>query len=124
VRAEDAGEFLETAWVHGARYGTPRDPVESSLGAGKTVVLEIDVQGAMAVRAAMPAAVLVFIEPPTPEVLRVRLQGRATEEAEVVERRLRNAASEMSAASEFDFRIVNDDLEDAIERLIRILEAT
>ena len=124
MRAEAAGEFLETAQVHGSRYGTPRAAVESPLAEGRTVVLEIDVQGARSVRAAIPSALLVFVEPPTSETLRDRLEGRATEDPEVVEQRLANAVGELAAAGEFDHRIVNDDLQDAIQRLIRILEAT
>lgn len=110
--------------MHGARYGTPRASVDAHLAEGRTVVLEIDVQGARSVRAAVPSAVLVFVEPPTPETLRVRLEGRATEDPDVVEQRLRNAVGELAAADEFEHRIVNDDLQDAIQRLIRILEAT
>lgn len=120
--AEDA--FFETAEVHGNRYGTLRATVQEAVDAGKTVLLEIDVQGARAVRRACPDAVLVFIEPPSPEALRARLEARGTEPPEVLKTRLANSARELEAAGEFDYRIVNDDLRDAVRRLIRILEGT
>jgi len=115
---------LETAQVHGARYGTPRAPVVAALAAGRSVVLEIDVQGARSVRAAMPEALLIFVEPPSGEVLRARLEGRRTETPEALELRLRNAEGELAEAAGFDYRIVNDDLEVAVDEVLRILEAT
>ena len=124
ARREAAGGFLETAVVHGNRYGTPRGPVEEALAAGRTVILEIDAQGARSVRAAMPDAVLIFIEPPSWEILRARLEDRKTESAEALERRLKNAVEEMAAAPEFDHRVVNDELEEAVDQVIRILETT
>jgi guanylate kinase len=124
ARLEAEGAFLETAVVHGARYGTPRDQVEPAIAAGKTVVLEIDVQGARQVRAAMPEVVTVFIEPPSMQVLAQRLSARMTEAPEDLARRLANAEAEMIAAGEFDHRIVNEVLEDAVDALARILEGT
>jgi guanylate kinase len=123
-RLEAAGAFLESATVHGARYGTSRDQVERALAAGRTIVLDIDVQGARNVRAAMPSALTVFIEPPSTEVLRRRLQARSTESPAALEVRLAAAEVEMGAAGEFDHRIVNDVLEQAVEGLGRILEGT
>lgn len=122
--AEAAGEFLESAVVHGNRYGTPRTPVEQALAEGRHVILEIDVQGARSVKQARPDAVAVFIEPPSWEVLEVRLTGRGTDDPEVVRRRLRNAREELDAAAEFDERVVNDVLEDAIGQVDRILLRT
>lgn len=119
---EREGAFLETALVHGNRYGTPRAPVERGLRAGTTVVLEIDVQGARAVRKQVPDAVLVFVEPPSLEVLEERLRARGTEDANALARRMRNARDEMAAAPDFDHRVVNDDLDRAIAEVIRILE--
>lgn len=119
------GEFLEWAWVHGHRYGTLRSEVERVLAGGESVVLEIDVQGGLAVRAAMPEAVLVFIEPPSMEELERRLRGRGTEDEEQVRLRLANARSEMAHAADYDARVVNDDLERAcseLEELIRTYE--
>lgn len=118
------GAFLEWADVHGARYGTPRAPVEDALRRGKTVILEIDVQGARQVRRSMPGALLVFVEPPSWEVLRERLERRETESPESLRLRLRNAEAELAAAPEFDRVVLNDDLGRAAEELARILEDT
>ncbi len=116
-----AGEFLEWAWVHGHRYGTLRSEVERVLAAGASVVLEIDVQGGLSVRASMPDAVLVFVEPPSVEELERRLRGRGTEDETQIETRLRNARSEMDRAPEYDVRIVNDDLERACSELEEVI---
>jgi len=117
-----AGEFLEFAEVHGHRYGTPRAPVEAAIAAGDTVVLEIDVQGARSVREADPSALLIFVEPPSWDVLRARLESRKTDPPEVIEHRLANARAELAAAGDFDHRVVNDDLEGAISQVVRIIE--
>lgn len=116
-RRLDAGEFLEWAWVHGHRYGTLVSEVERVLSAGESVVLEIDVQGGLAVRSVMPDAVLVFVEPPSMEELERRLRGRGTEDEESVELRLSNARIEMAHAGDYDVRIVNDDLDRACSEL-------
>jgi guanylate kinase len=116
------GSFLEWAVVHGNRYGTPRARVYEGLAAGRTVVLEIDIQGARSIRTADPDALLIFIDPPSWDVLEGRLTGRGTDPPEVVAERLRNAKAELSAAAEFDHRVTNDRLEVAIEQVIRILE--
>jgi guanylate kinase len=122
--AAAAGGFLESAEVHGNRYGTPKTPVEEALAAGRNVILEIDVQGARSVKKARPDAVAVFIEPPSWEVLEKRLRGRGTDDPAVVARRLANAREELAAAPEFDERVVNDRLEDAVDQVDRILERT
>ena len=121
-RRVEAGEFLEWAWVHGHRYGTLRSEVDRQLAEGRSVILEIDVQGGMNVRAAHPDAVLVFIEPPSMEELERRLRGRGTEDAASNERRLAGAREEMACAPRYDVRIVNDDLERACEELMRVIE--
>ena len=118
-----AGEFLEWANVHGHKYGTLRSEVDRNLAAGRSVILEIDVQGALSVRAIYPAAVLVFIEPPSMEVLEQRLRGRGTEDEADLELRLKDAAGEMALAPRYDERIVNDDLEGATQRLLVALES-
>lgn len=123
-RMQEAGEFLETAVVHGNRYGTPRRPVEEALRAGGTVVLEIDVQGARSVRAQMPEALLIFVEPPSWDVLQQRLESRNTESPEALAIRLRNAGAEIADASWFDHRVVNDDLGRAVDEIVRILDGT
>jgi guanylate kinase len=117
-----AGEFLEHATYSGNRYGTLRAEVERRLAGGRSVVLEIEVQGARQVRAAMPEAVLIFIAPPDPEALRTRLRGRGTDTDEAIERRLRTAELELEAQAEFAHVIVNDDVQEAtteLETLVR-----
>ena len=112
-----SGEFLEWAWVHAHRYGTLKSEVERVLSGGESVVLEIDVQGGLAVRSVMPDAVLVFVEPPSMDELERRLRGRGTEDEEQVGLRLANAAAEMAHAGDYDVRIVNDDLDRACREL-------
>jgi guanylate kinase len=108
------GELLEHATVHNKyRYGTPRGPVEAALADGRTVLLEIDLQGARQVRAADPAASLVFLLPPSWDELVQRLVGRGTEGDEERTRRLKTARVELAAQNEFDFRVVNDDVASA-----------
>jgi guanylate kinase len=119
-----AGEFVEHADYAGRSYGTLRLELEDRVRAGIPVVLEIEVQGARQVRAAMPDAVQVFIAPPSPAALRTRLIGRGTDDGEEVERRLRVAEGELAAQPEFAHVVVNDRLEDALERLSGIVQAT
>ncbi len=105
------GALLEHATVHNAfRYGTPRAPIDEALAAGRTVLLEIDLQGARQVRAAAPDATLVFLTPPSWDELVNRLVGRGTEDAEERSRRLKTARVELAAQGEFDYRVVNDDV--------------
>ena len=105
------GELLEHATVHNRhRYGTPRAPIDAALAAGRTVLLEIDLQGARQVRAAEPSATLVFLLPPSWDELVQRLVGRGTEDDEERARRLRTAKKELAAQGEFDFHVVNDDV--------------
>jgi guanylate kinase len=117
-----AGSLLESAEVHGALYGTPRDDVERLLSEGKDVLLEIDVQGANQVKQLVPGAISIFLEPPSWEVLEERLRRRGTEGAPAMGRRLETARRELAEASGFDHRVVNDDLETAVEEVDRILE--
>jgi guanylate kinase len=103
------GELLEWATVHNRhRYGTPKAPIEAALAEGRTVLLEIDLQGARQVRAAAPDATLVFLLPPSWDELVDRLVGRGTEDAEERARRLRTARVELASQNEFDYRVVND----------------
>ena len=113
-------EFLEHAEYAGNCYGTPRDYVLSLLQRGVSVILEIDVQGAMQVKRRMPESVSVFILPPSFEELEHRLRGRGTETPEKIERRLAAAKAEMARAPEYDYQIVNDDLDAAYARLREI----
>jgi guanylate kinase len=121
ARRADAKEFLEHAAYSGNRYGTLRSEVEERLARGESVVLEIEVQGARQVRAAMPEAVLVFIAPPDPAALRERLEGRGTDDPEAISERLRTAEIELDAQQEFQHVVVNDDLEQAADELERIV---
>ncbi|MDJ1113739.1 guanylate kinase [Microbacterium dauci] len=110
-RMVDDGELLEHATVHNAsRYGTPRGPIDAALAEGRTVLLEIDLQGARQVRAAAPDATLVFLLPPSWDELVNRLVGRGTEGDEERARRLKTARVELASQGEFDFRVVNDDV--------------
>jgi guanylate kinase len=115
------GQFVEHADYAGRSYGTLRSELEDRVRAGTPVVLEIEVQGARQVRAAMPEAVQVFIAPPSLDALRARLIGRGTDDAEEVERRLQVAEQELSAQPEFAHVVVNDRLEDALEQLTAIV---
>ena len=111
------GEFLEHATFSGNRYGTLRSEVERRVGNGRSVVLEIEVQGARQVRAAMPESVQVFIAPPNPEALRERLRRRGTDSAEQIDQRLRTAGLELAAQEEFEHVVVNDEIERAADEL-------
>jgi guanylate kinase len=122
-RRAQAGDFVEHADYAGRRYGTLRSELERRVGAGVPVVLEIEVQGARQVREAMPEAVQVFIAPPSLEALRTRLIGRGTDDAKEVERRLKVAEQELAAQREFGHVVVNDRLEDALDRLTEIVRS-
>lgn len=117
------GRFLEWAHVHGEYYGTDSRPIETWLQEGKDVLLDIDVQGARQVRCAFPRALTIFILPPSMEVLQERLQKRGTESTEKMAGRLVAAQGEIAEAVWYDFIIVNDDLEEAVEDLNAILRA-
>ena len=114
----DSGELLEWAEYSGNFYGTPLSSVRDHIDAGNQVILEIDVQGAFQIREKVPEAILVFIEPPSLEVLEQRLRGRGTEDEATVLRRMEAAKVELSQKEEYDIRLVNDDLETAVEQLV------
>jgi guanylate kinase len=115
------GGFLEWFDVYGDLKGTPRAPVQKHLAAGDDVLLEIDVQGALAVRERFPEAVLVFVRPPSREAQRERLERRGTDAAATIDRRLAEAAAEEALADRFDAVVVNDRLEPAVEQVAAIL---
>ncbi|MDH5516264.1 MAG: guanylate kinase [Gammaproteobacteria bacterium] len=119
----DKGEFLEHARVFDNYYGTSQQHVEALLTSGKDVVLEIDWQGAEQVRKQIAENVSIFILPPSKKELRLRLSGRATDSEEIIDRRMRDAESEMSHYGEFDYLIVNDDFNIALEEIRAILVA-
>jgi len=118
-----AGRYLEHAEVFGNGYGTDRAQVEARWGEGYDVLLEIDVQGAAQLRASHPGACSIFILPPSLEALKARLTARGTDRPEVIERRLAEARTEISACLEFDWLIVNDDFDTAREQLAAIIRA-
>ena len=121
-RLIETGQMLETATVHNAfRYGTPRAPIDEALAAGKSVLLEIDLQGARAVRKAIPEAVLVFLLPPTWEELVRRLIGRGTEDSAEQQRRLETAKVELAAQNEFDHRVVNSEVSAAAREVVDLM---
>ncbi len=107
----EQNELLEWATVHGVnRYGTPRGPVVDALSNGRQLILEIDIQGARAVKASMPECNTIFIAPPTFADLKTRLASRGTENEDEIARRLVTAEAEMSAAGEFDHLVINDEV--------------
>ena len=118
------GEFLEWAEVHGNYYGTSKKWIADQLAAGSDVLLEIDWQGAQQVRALFPAAVGIFVLPPSLDELTRRLTGRGTDPEDVVALRLAAARTEMSHVGEFDYVIINDRLEQALEDLRAIVRAS
>ena len=121
-RLAAAGEFVEHAEYAGHRYGTLRRELDRRTAAGAPVVLEIDLQGARQVRAALPEAVQVFIAPPSVGELRARLVGRGTDDQQKVDERLALAETELAAVSEFGHVIVNDRLEAAVAELLDVLD--
>ena len=117
-----AGKFLEWAEVYGNYYGTLRDQVQKNLDDGYDVILEIDTQGAMQIRSACPDAVFVFLLPPSYLELQKRIRDRATESAEIINIRLSKAEYEMSLADEYDYRIVNNTVDQAAAELLVVLK--
>jgi len=119
------GMLLEYAEVFGNLYGTPKDKVEESLQAGKTVILEIDVQGGRQVKAQYPDAEMIFILPPSQKILAQRIHGRGRESAETAEERLAEASAEIAAAwQHYTHMVINDDLHQAIDECVKIVEGS
>jgi guanylate kinase len=114
--------LLEWANVHGNKYGTPRALVEERMAAGQQVILEIDVQGGFQVRDVIPDAHLVFIEPPSLEILEERLRGRGTDSEESIVLRMRNAELELSRKMEYDIQFVNDNLDECTDAVVAFIE--
>lgn len=126
------GEFLEHARVHGNRYGTLKQTVYDALSQGRDIIMDIDVQGAQQIRTACAmmrnedaikrSFVDIFIAPPSMEELRRRLSGRSTDSAEVIERRMHNAAEEMQHQPRYQYTVINDHFETAVHELVGIIE--
>jgi guanylate kinase len=124
-RLIEADRFAEWAEVHGSFYGTSKDVIEKALARGKSVLLEIDVQGAASLRKVYPGQCLsIFIAPPSLELLEKRLRSRGTDKEETIQRRLLNARVEMKRMNEYEHVIVNDDLEKAYAALNAVISAT
>ncbi|HHW95336.1 MAG TPA: guanylate kinase [Mogibacterium sp.] len=115
--------FLEYAEVFENMYGTPKDVIMRMLNKGRNMILDIDVQGALQVKSAMPEAILIFILPPSLAELRKRLEGRKTDKQDVIEKRLDKALNEIKLIGEYDYYIINDDIETAIEKARSIVSA-
>jgi guanylate kinase len=117
------GDLLEWAEYASNYYGTPRLPVEKKINEGKVVILEIEVLGARQVKKSFPDALLIFIAPPSEQELERRLRGRQTDSEEVILRRLNKAKEELAASNEFDYKIVNDKLEIALQSMENIINS-
>lgn len=115
------GGFLEWAEVHGNFYGTPKNFIEATLSDGKSILLEIDVQGALQIKKQMPEARMIFILPPSPEELARRLATRGTDSPEVIARRIETARHELEYRDAYQYQVVNDDLEMAYGQLKDII---
>ncbi len=118
-----AGELLEHAQYVGNYYGTPKAFVDAKKAEGRDVILEIEIQGALNIKAEYPDAILLFVVPPSAQVLRQRLEGRGTETQEVIEQRLKRACEEAEGIENYDYIIVNDDLDVCVEQMHQIIKA-
>ncbi|HLH00192.1 MAG TPA: guanylate kinase [Bryobacteraceae bacterium] len=116
-------EFLEHAEVFGNYYGTNRESFERAVSTGRDLVLDIDVQGARQLKAAIPEAVSVFVLPPSREVLEQRLRARSQDSEEVIQRRLKGAAAEVRNYTQYDYVLINRDIEESAARLASIVKA-
>ncbi len=117
----DNDKFLEWAEFAGNRYGTKKKYIQQCLAEGKDIILEIDTQGALQVKKKMPEAVLIFICPPSIEALENRLRGRHTEDEATIQKRLQEVKTELERAENFDYKVINDDLDKAIADLEKII---
>ena len=117
------GKFLEHAEVYGNFYGTPLNKIEERLNRGEDILLEIDVQGALNVKRKCPEGVYIFLLPPSLEELKRRIEGRGTETPESLSRRMKNALAEINVGLEYDYVVVNDSIENAVEKIKAILTA-
>jgi guanylate kinase len=123
-RRIDKGLLLEHAEVFGNFYGTPKDKMDEALAAGKTVILEIDVQGGRQVKATYPDAVMIFILAPTQKDLTGRLHGRGRDDEQTAKRRLDQAGTEIAAGwQDYQYMVINDKLQEAVSEIIRIIDA-
>ena len=117
------GAFVEYACYVGNYYGTPKKYVEEQLQNGKDVILEIEIQGALNIKSQFPDALLLFIAPPSADVLKARLVGRGTETEEVIEQRLARAVEESKGIENYDYLVVNDDLDECVENVHQMIQS-
>src|SRR5690606_17130663 len=117
------GEFLEHAYVHSNRYGTPKKFVLDNIERGKIVLLEIDVQGALQVKRVYPEGVFIFLLPPSMEELKNRIVKRGTETKEDIDLRLKNALEELKFVDEYDYLVINDKVDNAVKKIEAIISA-
>jgi guanylate kinase len=123
VKKINNDEFLEHALVYGNYYGTPKKIVLKQLEEGKDIILEIDIQGALKVKENYPKGVFIFILPPSLEELKNRIEGRGTDSKEVIHRRLKCAYDELNYAFEYDYVVLNDEVDSAVEKIKEIISA-
>jgi guanylate kinase len=123
VARRDRGDFAESADVHGNLYGTLRSEISRVLSSGRHVIMDIDVQGARQIRVAFPESVTIFVLPPSGEVLLDRLRNRKTESPQQLAARLDSALHELRAVEEYEYVVVNDDLDSAVQQVTSILDA-
>lgn len=123
IQRKKTGEFLETANVHGHYYGTSREKIQNILNSGQHAILDIDVQGALQIRKGDIDNITIFILPPSEKILKERLVKRATDSSAVIEKRLTNARQEISYLHQFDYLVINDRLEEAVNRVTSIIRA-
>ena len=119
----EEGRLVEYAQYVNHYYGTPRDYVEKKMAEGKDVILEIEIQGALKVKERFPEVSLIFITPPDAKVLRERLEGRGTETQDVIEKRLARAAQECAYMDQYDYIVINDDLDVCVEQIHGLIQA-
>ncbi len=117
----ERGEFIEWAEVHDELYGTSKESLEKLINSGRDVILDIDVQGAMQIKNKVKGGIFIFVMPPSLEILRERLQKRSTDAIDIVEKRMNKAISEIKNYTEYDYVIINDVFEDALEELKSIV---
>jgi guanylate kinase len=119
----EEGALAEWATVHGYRYGTRASVIRGIIERGLDVIMDVDVQGGMSIRKLFPEALLVFVEPPSREELERRLRDRATDDPDVIERRLRNAVGELEWGPRYDHRVTNADLDECVRAVLGIIES-
>lgn len=123
LESKKVGMFVETAGYLGHWYGTPKTPLEKAMSRGKVVLLDIDIQGGISIKRAMPDAVTIFLVPPSLAELKKRLRGRHTEEPSSLKKRLNMAVKELESWPDYDYIVVNDNLKFAVEEIHMIIEA-